>query len=53
VRAQVVEKFVLKIIQLHETMVVRHGIMLVGLTSVGKTSVCAFCLRVSSFELGV
>jgi dynein heavy chain len=35
---QVVDPFVGKIIQLHETMVVRHGIMLVGVTAVGKTS---------------
>jgi dynein heavy chain len=40
---QVVDPFVGKIIQLHETMVVRHGIMLVGVTAVGKTS-CATTL---------
>ena len=36
---QIVPKFVGKIIQLHETMVVRHGVMLVGVTAVGKTTV--------------
>ena len=36
---QVVPPFVGKIIQLHETMVVRHGVMLVGVTAVGKTTV--------------
>ena len=36
---QVVPAFVGKIIQLHETMVVRHGVMLVGVTAVGKTTV--------------
>jgi dynein heavy chain len=41
---QVVQPFVKKIIQLHETMVVRHGVMLVGVTAVGKTTV--------SFTLG-
>eukprot|EP00818_Percolomonas_sp_WS_P004783 CAMPEP_0117442044 /NCGR_PEP_ID=MMETSP0759-20121206/3945_1 /TAXON_ID=63605 /ORGANISM="Percolomonas cosmopolitus, Strain WS" /LENGTH=4215 /DNA_ID=CAMNT_0005233913 /DNA_START=112 /DNA_END=12759 /DNA_ORIENTATION=- len=34
---QVVPAFVGKILQLHETMNVRHGVMLVGLTGSGKT----------------
>jgi len=38
-KLQVVDPFVKKIIQLHETMVVRHGVMLVGVTAVGKTTV--------------
>ena len=37
-KLQIVDPFVSKIIQLHETMVVRHGIMLVGVTAVGKTT---------------
>ena len=40
-KLQVVGPFVGKIIQLHETMVVRHGVMLVGVTAVGKTTVSA------------
>ena len=39
-RLQIVPKFVKKIIQLLETMIVRHGVMLVGLTGTGKTT-CA------------
>ena len=35
---QVVPKYVNKIIQLLETMMVRHGIMLVGVTGTGKTT---------------
>eukprot|EP00960_Hanusia_phi_P050219 760078-Hanusia_phi.AAC.2 len=38
-KLQIVPAFVGKIIQLHETMVVRHGVMLVGVTAVGKTTV--------------
>jgi len=40
---QIVPKFVRKIIQLLETMMVRHGIMLVGVTGCGKTT-CGFIL---------
>lgn len=40
---QIVPKFVRKIIQLLETMMVRHGIMLVGVTGCGK-STCGFIL---------
>ena len=40
-KLQIVDPFVKKIIQLHETMVVRHGVMLVGVTAVGKTTVSA------------
>lgn len=35
---QTPQPFVGKVIQLHETMVVRHGVMLVGVTAVGKTT---------------
>jgi len=35
---QVVPTFVTKVIQLHETTIVRHGVMLVGATMVGKTT---------------
>jgi dynein heavy chain len=40
-KLQVVPSFVTKILQLHETMIVRHGVMLVGATMVGKTSVAS------------
>jgi len=36
---QVVPSFVTKILQLHETMIVRHGVMLVGAPMTGKTTV--------------
>jgi dynein heavy chain len=42
-KMQIVPKFVRKIIQLLETMMVRHGIMLVGVTGCGKTT-CSFIL---------
>eukprot|EP00658_Telonema_sp_P-2_P021879 TRINITY_DN18724_c0_g1_i2.p1 TRINITY_DN18724_c0_g1~~TRINITY_DN18724_c0_g1_i2.p1 ORF type:complete len:260 (-),score=78.76 TRINITY_DN18724_c0_g1_i2:73-852(-) len=35
---QVVQPFVQKVLQLYETMVVRHGVMLVGQTMTGKTT---------------
>lgn len=37
-KLQAVPKFVKKVIQLLETMMVRHGVMLVGVTSCGKTT---------------
>ena len=36
---QVLSSFASKIIQLYETMLVRHGVMLVGVAAVGKTTV--------------
>lgn len=37
-KLQVVPDFVTKVIQLHETTIVRHGVMLVGSTMTGKTT---------------
>ncbi len=46
---QVVPTQVVKVIQLYETMLVRHGVMLVGPTGGGKTSV----YEVQEFQLEV
>lgn len=47
---QTIPKFVRKIIQLLETMMVRHGIMLVGTTGCGKTT-CGFILSKALSQL--
>jgi len=47
---QVVQSFISKIIQLYETMQVRHGVMLVGQTGVGKTAVYK-CLQKALTQL--
>ena len=39
------EKFVNKIIQLLETVMVRHGVMVVGFASTGKTTVISTLAR--------
>jgi len=49
-KLQVVPKYVKKVIQLLETMMVRHGIMLVGVTGTGKTT-CSFILSKALTEL--
>ena len=43
---QDVEGFIRKCIQLYETTVVRHGLMLVGPTISGKTRVSVYCIHV-------
>jgi len=40
IKYQIPPKYIKKVIQLLETMMVRHGVMLVGLTGTGKTT-CA------------
>ncbi len=42
-----VEGFIHKCIQLYETTVVRHGLMLVGPTGSGKTKVCVYQIDIS------
>jgi len=49
-KLQVVPKYVKKVIQLLETMMVRHGIMLVGVTGTGKTT-CGIILSKALSEL--
>ena len=49
-KLQVVDKYVRKVIQLLETMIVRHGIMLVGVTGTGKTT-CGVVLSKALTEL--
>lgn len=48
---QRVDRFITKVIQLHETMIVRHGVMLVGSTASGKTT-CANILARALTQLG-
>jgi len=49
-KLQVVPKYVKKVIQLLETMMVRHGVMLVGATGTGKTT-CSSVLAKALAEL--
>jgi dynein heavy chain len=45
---QIVDRFVTKITQLLETQIVRHGVMLVGLTMTGKTTDCTILAKTLS-----
>ena len=44
-KLQVVPSQVVKVIQLYETMLVRHGVMLVGPTGSGKTTIYQVILQ--------
>lgn len=44
-KLQPVETMVMKVIQLHETCIVRHGVMLVGPTGGGKTTVLRVTIK--------
>ncbi|CAG9772692.1 unnamed protein product [Ceutorhynchus assimilis] len=43
-------EYVKKVIQLYETTIVRHGLMLVGPTGSGKTKVSGFCLHINVYN---